>query len=233
MIKFLRNFNEDDLYEPFYEELTNLLTKKVDRYYPSLTFLTINQKKKFEKYCRSNIIHKSYRLNVTYKYIYDENKFPYLIYLSKKKAEENLEAINKKKKIHTIVFSGSHFDKVCRATIEKNYRFETVLSDIRLYENEIKPKNYSIIMKNFKWINKTKKQDEKEVNITDKDVLKKDIYNIPITKRLPKEIITPKEQIVKSPPTISSLSIIDKIIANKENKKKLEKSLKIIKSLIN
>ena len=233
MIKFLRNFNEDDLYEPFYEELTNLLTKKVDRYYPSLTFLTINQKKKFEKYCRSNIIHKSYRLNVTYKYIYDENKFPYLIYLSKKKAEENLEAINKRKKIHTIVFSGSHFDKVCRATIEKNYRFETVLSDIRLYENEIKPKNYSIIMKNFKWINKTKKQDEKEVNITDKDVLKKDIYNIPITKRLPKEIITPKEQIVKSPPTISSLSIIDKIIANKENKKKLEKSLKIIKSLIN
>ena len=232
MIKFLRNFNEDDLYEPFYEELTNLLTKKVDRYYPSLTFLTINQKKKFEKYCRSNIIHKSYRLNVTYKYIYDENKFRYLIYLSKKKAEENLEAINKKK-IHTIVFSGSHFDKVCRATIEKNYRFETVLSDIRLYENEIKPKNYSIIMKNFKWINKTKKQDEKEVNITDKDVLKKDIYNIPITKRLPKEIITPREQIVKSPPTVSSLSIIDKIIANKENKKKLEKSLKIIKSLIN
>ena len=131
------------------------------------------------------------------------------------------------------MFSGSHFDKVCRATIEKNYRFETVLSDIRLYENEIKPKNYSIIMKNFKWDNRTKKQDEKEVNITDKDVLKKDIYNIPITKRLPKEIITPREQIVKSPPTVSSLSIIDKIIANKENKKKLEKSLKIIKSLIN
>lgn len=104
MIKFLRNFNEDDLYEPFYEELTNLLTKKVDRYYPSLTFLTINQKKKFEKYCRSNIIHKSYRLNVTYKYIYDENKFPYLIYLSKKKAEENLEAINKKKNTYYCVF---------------------------------------------------------------------------------------------------------------------------------
>ena len=237
MFQFLKNFNEDDLYEPFHKELTNLFTKKVDRYYPSLTFLTIKQKKKFEKYCRSNIIHKSYRLNVTYRNIYDSIKFPYLIYLSKKKAEENIEAINKRKKIHTIVFSGSHFNKVCRATIEKNYRFEIVLSDIKLYENEIKPKNYSIIMKNFKWDNRTKKQDEKEVNITDKDVLRKDIYDIPITKRLPKKIITPKEQILKSPPKISSsskseFSIIDNIINNKENKKKLEKSLKIIKSLI-
>lgn len=45
MFQFLKNFNEDDLYEPFHKELTNLFTKKVDRYYPSLTFLTINQKK--------------------------------------------------------------------------------------------------------------------------------------------------------------------------------------------
>lgn len=241
MYKFF-NFNEEDLYPPFQIELTKLFTEKVDRYYPSITFLTLKQKKKFETYCRSNTIHKSYKLNVSYKFLHTKNKFPYLIYLSKSKGEENLESINKRKKLHTIVFSGSHFNKVCRATIENNYKFEIVLSDIRLYENEIKPKNYSIIMKNFKWNNKTKKQDEKIVNITDKEDIKKSIEIIP--EPIPKELIPPTAQQLPTPPPkikkiISSSqpsppksSIIDNIISNKENKKKLEKSLKIIKSLI-
>ena len=248
MYKFL-NIHNNELHPVFKMELTKLFTEKVDRYSPSITFLTLNQKKKFEKYCRSNTIHKSYKLNVSYKFIYNtRNKFPYLLYLSKSKGEENIESINKRKKLHTIVFSGSHFNKVCRATIENNYKFEVLLSDIKLYdnENEIPPKNYSITMRsNFKWGNKTKKQDEKIVNITDKDDLKHAIKNIPLpNKNIPKELIPPKTPQPPSPPPkikkiISSSSpppskssIIDNIISNKENKKKLEKSLKIIKSLI-
>ena len=243
MYKFF-NFDEEDLYPPFKIELTKLFKEKVGRYSPSITFLTLNQKKKFEKYCRSNTIHKSYKLNVSYKFIYNTtNKFPYLLYLTSSKGKENIEAINNRKKLHTIVFSGSHFNKVCRATIENNYKFEILLSDIKLYENEIPPKNYSIIMRDFKWNNKTKKQDEKIVNITDKDDLKYSIKNIPLPiKDLPKELIPPKtpqppkppkiEKIISSSPPPPKSSIIDNIISNKENKKKLEKSLKIIKSLI-
>ena len=245
MYKFF-NFDEEDLYPPSKIELTKLFTEKVGRYSPSITFLTLNQKKKFEKYCRSNTIHKSYKLNVSYKFIYNtRNKFPYLIYLSKSKGEENIESINKRKKLHTIVFSGSHFNKICKATIENNYKFEVILSDIKLYtdENIIPPKNYSISMRNFKWDNRTKKQDEKIVNITDKEDIKKAINKIP-TDFIPEELIPPYTQqtptpppkiekiISSSSPSISKSSIIDNIISNKENKKKLEKSLKIIKSLI-
>lgn len=232
MYKFFK-FDEEDLYPPFRIELTKLFTEKVGRYSPSITFLTLNQKKKFEKYCRSNTIHKSYKLNVSYKFIYNTpNKFPFLIYLTKSKGKENIEAINNRKKLHTIVFSGSHFSKVCRATIENNYKFEIVLSDIKLYsdENIIPPKNYSITMRNFKWDNKTKKQDEKIFNITDKDDLKHAIKNIPLpNKIIPKEFIPPK---TPPPPPTPKSSIIDNIISNEENKKKLEKSLKIIKSLL-
>ena len=243
MYKFFK-FDEEDLYPPFKIELTKLFTEKVGRYSPSITFLTLNQKKKFEKYCRSNTIHKSYKLNVSYKFIYNTtNKFPYLLYLTSSKGEENIEAINNRKKLHTIVFSGSHFNKVCRATIENNYKFEIILSDIKLYENEIPPKNYSITMRDLKWDNRTKKQDEKIVNITDKDDLKHAIKNIPLpNKNIPKELIPPKtpqppkppkiEKIISSSSQPSKSSIIDNILSNKENKKKLEKSLKIIKSLI-
>ena len=244
MYKFFK-FDEEDLYPPFKIELTKLFTEKVGRYSPSITFLTLNQKRKFEKYCRSNTIHKSYKLNVSYKFIYNTtNKFPYLLYLTSSKGEENIEAINNRKKLHTIVFSGSHFNKVCRATIENNYKFEIILSDIKLYENEIPPKNYSITMRsNFKWENRTKKQDEKIVNITDKDDIKYAIKNIPLpNKNIPKELIPPKTPQPPKPPKIEKIissssqppksSIIDNILSNKENKKKLEKSLKIIKSLI-
>ena len=245
MYKFF-NFDEEDLYPPFKIELTKLFTEKVDRYYPSITFLTLNQKKKFEKYCRSNTIHKSYKLNVSYKFIYNTtNKFPFLLYLTTSKGKENIEAINNRKKLHTIEFSGSHFNKVCRATIENNYKFEVILSDIKLYsdENIIPPANYSISMPTFKWDNRTKKQDEKIVNITDKDDIKYAIKNIPLpNKNIPKELIPPKTPQPPKPPKIEKIissnsqppksSIIDNIISNKENKKKLEKSLKIIKSLI-
>ena len=134
------NFDEEDLFPPFRAELTKLFKEKVGRYSPSITFLTLNQKNKFEEYCRSNTIYKAYKLNVSYKFLNTKNKFPFIIYLSKSKGEENIEAINNRKKLHTIVFSASHFNKVCRATIQNNYIFQVLLNDIKLYTNETPPK---------------------------------------------------------------------------------------------
>ena len=234
------NFDEEDLFPPFRAELTKLFTEKVGRYFPSITFLTLNQKNKFEEYCRSNTIYKAYKLNVSYKFLNTKNKFPFIIYLSKSKGEENIEAINNRKKLHTIVFSASHFNKVCRATIENNYRFQILLNDIKLYTNEAPPKNYSIFSPVFNWSNKTKKQDEKIVSIGGKEDLKKPVEVIPeelIPPKAPKPPSPPKlkktKKIISStPPRPPKSSIIDNIISNKESKKKLEKSLKIIKSII-
>ena len=232
------NFDEEDLFPPFRAELTKLFKEKVGHYSPSITFLTLNQKKKFEEYCKSNTIHKAYKLNASYKFLTNKNKFPFIIYLSKSKGEENIEAINNRKKLHTIVFSGSHFNKVCRATIENNYKFQILLNDIRLYTNEPPPKNYSIISPVFKWSNKTKKQDEKIVDIGGKEDLKKPIEVIPeelIPTKAPQPPPPPKVKKIKSStpaPPPPKLSILDNIISNKANKKKLEKSLTIIKSII-
>ena len=234
------NFDEEDLDPQFQIELTKLFKEKVGRYSPSITFLTLNQKNKFEEYCKSNTIHKAYKLNVSYRFLNTKNKFPYLIYLSKTKGKENIDAINNRKKLHTIVFSASHFNKVCRATIENNYRFQILLDDIKLYTNETPPKNYSIFSPVFNWSNKTKKQDEKIVSIGGKEDLKKPVEVIP------EELIPPKAPKPPSPPKLKKTkkiisyttppppksSIIDNIISNKESKKKLEKSLKIIKSII-
>ena len=140
------------------------------------------------------------------------------------------------------MFSGSHFNKVCRATIQNNCIFQVILSDIRLYTNESEtpPKNYSIYTPNFKWTNKTKKQDDKIVSIGGKEDLKKPIEVMPeelIPPKAPQPPPPPKLKKTKkiisstSPPPPKS-SIIDNIISNKETKKKLEKSLKIIKSII-
>ena len=239
-MNFFLNFDEEDLFPPFRTELTKLLEEKVGRYSPSITFLTLNQKNKFEEYCKSNTIHKAYKLNVSYKFLITKNKFPFIIYLSKSKGEENIEAINNRKKLHTIVFSGFHFNKVCRATIENNYRLQILLNDIRLYANETPPKNYSIFLPVFNWSNKTKKQDEKIVSIGGKEDLKKPVEVIP------KELIPPKTKqppstpklkktkklISSTPPPPPKSSIIDNIISNSSNKKKLEKSLKIIKSIL-
>ena len=66
------------------EALKDLLSKKIDRYVPSITFLTRYQQKKFEKRCVEKNIHGSYEIDVDYKYKNDRNKDPYIIYLTKK-----------------------------------------------------------------------------------------------------------------------------------------------------
>lgn len=59
MYKFF-NFDEDDLYPPFKIELTKLFTEKVGRYSPTITFLTINQKKSLK-----NIVEVTLFINLT------------------------------------------------------------------------------------------------------------------------------------------------------------------------
>ena len=121
--------------------LTELLTKKVYQYVPSITFLTNYQKKKFEKRCVEENIHKSYVLNVDYKYKNDKNKNIFLIYLTKEKAKENIRALKSEKKI-TIKFSGLHFKKVCRETLNNNYKLKDVLDDIVAIQGEDNPDTY-------------------------------------------------------------------------------------------
>ena len=79
------------------EVLKNLFTKKIDKYTPSITFLTKNQLKKFEERCLEENIHSSYEIDIDYKYKYDDNKSPFLIYLTKEKAKENIRALKSEK----------------------------------------------------------------------------------------------------------------------------------------
>ena len=123
------------------EVLKNLLTKKIGQYTPSITFLNNYQKKKFEKRCVEENIHKSYEINVNYKYKYDYNKNIFLIYLTKEKAKENIRALKSEKK-YTIKFSGLHFKKVCRETLNNNYKFKHVLDDIKSIQGDDNPGIY-------------------------------------------------------------------------------------------
>ena len=121
--------------------LTELLTKKVDQYSPSITFLTKTQKEKFEKRCVEENIHNSYQINVNYKYKNDKNKNFFLIYLTKEKAKENIRALKNEKK-YVIKFSGLHFKKVCRETLNNNYKFKHVFDDIIQSQGDDNPSTY-------------------------------------------------------------------------------------------
>lgn len=236
---------------PFKNILTKLMTEKVGNYFPSITFLTANQKKKFEEYCRSNIIHKAYRLQVNYTTLKTHNKSPYIIYLSKLKSDENIEAIRKKKRKYNIGFFGKHFHKVCKKTVENNYKFNILLDDIILYDqmNIVPPSNYSIVKKNFEWINKTMKKDDKVVTIGDKSDLveptnilppppkpkpKLSHYSAPISPiKIPtKNDLRPDKLKANKKTKTKNDLLLDKLIANKKTKTILDKSLKMLKSIL-
>lgn len=82
------------------EVFKKLFKKKLDIYTPSITFITIKQKRDFEKRCTEEKIYSSYEINVNYKYKNDYNKIPFLIYLTKEKAKENIRALKNEKKIY-------------------------------------------------------------------------------------------------------------------------------------
>ena len=116
-------------------ELIRLFLKKIDKYTPSLTFLTRYQQKKIEKRCVEKNIHGSYEIDVDYKYINDRNKDPYIIYLTKKQAKDNKIALKNKKK-YTIKMTGYHFKKICREVLNNNYKFIHLLKAIDSNEGE-------------------------------------------------------------------------------------------------
>ena len=155
------------------EVLTNLFTKKIDQYTPSITFLTTYQKKKFEKRCVEENIHKSYEINVNYKYKYDKNKNLFIIYLTKEKAKENIKALKSEKK-YTIKFSGLHFKKVCRETLNNNYKFKDVFDDIKSSQGDDNPDTYFSPKDNYwsiplsKDVNLYKQPTQKTITINDR-----------------------------------------------------------------
>ena len=168
------------------EVLKNLFTNKIDKYTPSITFLTKNQLKKFEERCLEENIHSSYEIDINYKYKYDDNKSPFLIYLTKEKAKENIRALKSEKK-YTIKFSGLHFKKVCRETLNNNYKFADVIANIKSNEGEDNPGIYFPPKSNYwtmapsKEVKIYKKPSSKTVSIGVKKRNKQDFikkYNI-------------------------------------------------------
>ena len=130
-----------ELYYPAQEvAFENLFTEKVDKYSPTITFLLPKQIMDFIKKCSDHQMYSSYEINVNYKNRY--KKTPFIVYLTKKKAKENIEAIKKKKK-YTIKFSGMHFKKVCQETLNKNIILDDILSSFRFFLDEEEMKNYT------------------------------------------------------------------------------------------
>ena len=175
------------------EELKKLFKDKIGKYTPSITFITYNQKRDFEKRCVENKIYSSYEIKVDYKYKYDTNKYAFLIYLTKEKAKENINAIKNKKK-YIIKFSGLHFKKVCRQTLNSN----TILNDLIMnaLENEWKdnpgiyfpPKADYWTSKQSKEVELYKQPSKKTITIGNKNKNKKDINDFIKKLNIKKEI---------------------------------------------
>ena len=87
-------------------------------------------------------IHDSYKIEVDYKYKNDRNKDPYIIYLTKKQAKDNIRALKNEKK-YTIKLSGYHFKKICREVLNDNYKLIDLLKDID--KNEMEMEDYAPI----------------------------------------------------------------------------------------
>ena len=198
------------------EVLKKLNTKKIGQYTPSITFLTKSQKEKFEKRCLEENIHSSYEINVNYKYKYDNNKVPFLIYLTKEKAKENIRALKNEKK-YTIQFSGIHFKKVCRETLNNNYKFADVIANIKTNEGDDNPGTYFPPKSNYwsmppsKEVKLYKKPTKKTITIGSKkssnnDFIKKFNIKEKIENYYPKLIYLTKQNLKKY------LSKIKKII---------------------
>ena len=79
--------------------LRYLFHQKIDNYEASITFLTDYQWKKFRERCIEEKIYEKYSLRVNYKDYDALNKSPYIIFLTKKQAKDNIKAIKEKKKL--------------------------------------------------------------------------------------------------------------------------------------
>ena len=73
--------------------LRYLFHQKIDNYEASITFLTDYQWKKFQERCIEEKIYEKYSLIVNYETYDNVNKNPYIIFLTKKQAKDNIKAI--------------------------------------------------------------------------------------------------------------------------------------------
>lgn len=106
MNKSLKNlFNINHIAADQKFALRYLFQQKIENYEASITFLTEYQLKKFKEKCIEDKIYENYRLSVNYKNYKSSNKTPYIIFLTKKQAKDNLKAIKDKKKYYFNIFS--------------------------------------------------------------------------------------------------------------------------------
>ena len=192
---------------PSQEEVFKKLFKnKIGIYKPSITFLTNKQKRDFEKRCAEIKIFSSYEIDVNYKYKNDYNKIHFLIYLTKEKAKANINAIKNEKK-YTIKFSGLHFKKVCRQTLNNNIILTNLI--VKALENEwednpgiyFPPKANYWSMKPSKEVNLYKEPSSKTYTIgskkTSNDLMKKFNIKDKIGNYYPKLIYLENKVLVK------------------------------------
>ena len=132
-----------DLISPSQKKaLRYLFNQKIDNYEASITFLTKYQWKKFRERCTEEKIYEKYILKVNYVNYDSLDKCPYIIFLTKKQAKDNLKAI-KEKKI-TLEFSAYHFKKICRPVLNYNHQFSDLLYTIHRNEAEDDPGIYTL-----------------------------------------------------------------------------------------
>ena len=97
--------------------LRYLFHQKIDNYEASITFLTDYQWNKFRQRCIEEKIYEKYSLIVNYEKYDALNKSPYIIFLTKKQAKDNIKAIKEKKKL-LLYFQLIILKKVCRPTLK-------------------------------------------------------------------------------------------------------------------
>ena len=80
-------------------------------------------------------IHGKYVIDVDYKDYHSSYKDPFIIFLKKNQAKDNIRALKQRKKI-TLEFSAYHFKKICREVLKYNYIFIDLLKAIDKNEME-------------------------------------------------------------------------------------------------
>lgn len=117
--------------------ILKLFQTKIDNYIPSLSFLTDFQIDKFIKKCYDKLKHESYSITINYKNKNNPRYFPFIFLLTKKQKKNNQKALKNKSK-YTITFSGDHFKKICKQTLDLNVKFNLIFEHKFLSTKEIK-----------------------------------------------------------------------------------------------
>ena len=197
-----------------------MFSKKVDKYTTSITFLTIKENKAFIDRCKEIKTYGAYEINVDYEDIDLFSRQPFIIYLTKKQARENIKALKKRKK-YTIKFTGYHFKKVCRETVNVNNKLFLLLMNITMKDKKKykSPKDFwpSKLSKEVVLYKKpSKKTITLGVKKRSKDFIKNFITKDKIKIYSPKIIYIFKKDLIRYLTKIKE--IINKQNSNKKNK---------------